>query len=139
MTTHSVKSNTSSQVIYQSTNPIIAPCTSKVLSVAYMERALLTVPSQSAVRELLMDDPHRAAWWALLRGRPKAKVLGALQGGGRSRASGEWDRTLPGIWLCGAYAYEGIPLLEGCVASAKMVVEQGVMRSEGLDAWDVLA
>ncbi|KAG8874615.1 hypothetical protein FRB97_005782 [Tulasnella sp. 331] len=138
MTTHSVKSDSSSQFIYQSTNPIIAPSSSKVLSVAYMDRPILTVRSESAVRDLSMDDPRRAAWWDLLRGRPKAKVLGALQGGGRRRDVG-WDRPLPGIWICGSYAYEGIPLLEGCVASARMVIEQGVMRSEGLDAWDVLA
>ncbi|KAG9014737.1 hypothetical protein FRB94_010584 [Tulasnella sp. JGI-2019a] len=137
MATHSIKSETSSQCIYQSTNPIIAPSTDKVLSVAHLDRAILTVQSQSAVRELTMDDPERAAWWALLRGRPKAKVLGALQGGGRRRDMGS-DRTSPGIWMCGSYAYEGIPLLEGCVASARMVVGQGVMRAEGLDAWDVL-
>lgn len=29
---------------------------------------------------------------------------------------------LSGLWFVGAYAWEGIPLLEGCVASAEEVV-----------------
>ena len=41
---------------------------------------------------------------------------------------------MPDVWLWGGYAQCGIPLLEGCVVSARNVVEQGVWASEGVDA-----
>lgn len=65
-----------------------------------MERAVLTVDSKAALRELVGSDGQ----------------LGELQGGA-------------GVWMCGSYAWEGIPLLEGCVASAKLVIEKGVVPS----------
>jgi len=39
----------------------------------------------------------------------------------------------PRIWMCGAYAYCGIPLLEGCVVSGRNVVEKGILAHEGVD------
>ncbi|KAJ3485500.1 hypothetical protein NLI96_g4916 [Meripilus lineatus] len=72
-------------------------------------------------------------------------VLGPLQGAGKVLAvPPESDdkaqiseknvvQDVPGIWLCGSYAHTGIPLLEGCVVSARNVVEQGIWTAEGLD------
>jgi hypothetical protein len=42
----------------------------------------------------------------------------------------------PGIWVCGSYAYPGIPLLEGCVVSAKNVVEAIVTLELGEEVDD---
>ena len=53
-----------------------------------------------------------------------------MQGAG-ARTADKALRT-PGLWLCGSYASAGIPLLEGCVASARNVVEQGVYAAEGV-------
>jgi hypothetical protein len=52
--------------------------------------------------------------------------LGLLQGA----AVGE---NGPRIWACRAHAYCGIPLLEGCVVSARNVVEWGIFNHEGVD------
>ncbi|KAI0307505.1 splicing factor, Prp19-binding domain-containing protein [Multifurca ochricompacta] len=82
--------------ILQTTNPTIAPRPGSVLSVARLERALLT-------------------------------AVGALQGTARRELGG----SATGLWVVGSYAHRGIPLLEGCVASAREVVERGVLKCEG--------
>ena len=47
--------------------------------------------------------------------------------GGREPSS----RDSPKFGYAG-HAHSGIPLLEGCVVSARNVVEQGVLKSEGI-------
>ncbi|KAG8976026.1 hypothetical protein FRC05_004657 [Tulasnella sp. 425] len=140
MATHVVSPSpsaaTSTQTIYQTTNPLFPPCPSSILSVAWMERAILTVSSKLALRDLFCDaaetgsDVTKSApcWsWLGLKQR-KRKALGPLQGASiarpNSRADGGTER--PQIWACGSYAFEGIPLLEGCVASARLVVQEGI-------------
>lgn len=105
--------------ILQTTNPFIAPRPGSVLSVARLERALLTHASKAAVRSLCakMDD--------------KVNV-GALQGAARR----EYGTSAAGLWVVGSYAYSGIPLLEGCVASAREIVERGVLRYERASVHD---
>lgn len=112
-----------SPVIYQTTNPIIPPREECVLSVAKLERAVLTLEAKVALEGLYREEERR--WWQSAgQGRSR---LGRLQGAGRME--GEEG---PGIWICGSFAYAGIPLLEGCVVSARNVVEQGVWASEGV-------
>ncbi|KAJ3843510.1 splicing factor, Prp19-binding domain-containing protein [Lentinula raphanica] len=110
--------------IYQTTNPIIEPKRSRILSVAALERAVLTVKSKKAIEGLNVEYGRR--WWQSA-GQGKSQ-LGPLQG---ARGKEGLERT-PGIWICGSFAYSGIPLLEGCVMSAKNVVQQGIWASEGV-------
>ena len=105
--------------MYQTTNPIVAPCEDSIVSVAELERAVLTPEAKECLEGLYEEKERR--WWQC-RVESEAK-LGRLQGGGREG---------PGVWICGSFAYGGIPLLEGCVVSARTVVEQGVLMSEGV-------
>ncbi|GLB36577.1 putative microfibril-associated/Pre-mRNA processing [Lyophyllum shimeji] len=110
-------------VVYQTTNPIIPPREETVLSVAKLERAVVTVKSKAALKGLYREEGRR--WWQCA-GQGACR-MGELQGAGRlSNVQG------PGLWICGSYAYAGIPLLEGCVVSARTVVEKGVRKAEGV-------
>ncbi|KAJ4485481.1 splicing factor, Prp19-binding domain-containing protein [Lentinula aciculospora] len=109
--------------IYQTTNPIVNPRESRILSVASLDRAVLTVQSKRALKGLNVEYGRK--WWQAA-GQGKSG-LGPLQGARRGK---ELNQT-PGLWICGSFAHSGIPLLEGCVVSARNVVEQGVWRSEG--------
>lgn len=108
--------------VYQTTNPIVQPRESRILSVTNMERAVLTVQSKRALKGLNVEYGRK--WWQAA-GQGKSR-LGPLQG---ARPCNEIERT-PGVWICGSFAYSGIPLLEGCVTSARSVVEQGIWKSE---------
>ncbi|KAJ3864584.1 splicing factor, Prp19-binding domain-containing protein, partial [Lentinula novae-zelandiae] len=110
--------------IYQTTNPIIEPRESRILSVATLERAVLTVQSKRALE--CLNVRYSRKWWHAAS--PGKSGLGPLQG---ARRGNELEQT-PGIWICGSFAYSGIPLLEGCVVSARNVVEQGIWKSEGV-------
>ncbi|KAI3622590.1 nad fad-binding protein [Moniliophthora roreri] len=105
--------------VFQTTNPIVEPRNERILSVARLERAVLTLPSKEALKGLHSQTRGLSGYG---HGR-----LGPLQGAGKiiDASCG------PGIWICGSYAYSGIPLLEGCVVSARNVVEQGVWICEG--------
>ena len=111
--------------IYQTTNPIIPPRTECVLSVATLERAIVTVESKQALKGLYWED-GRKRWQCAGQGRSH---LGELQGAGRLL-----NIDGPGIWICGSFAAAGIPLLEGCVVSARNVVEQGIWEAEGIQS-----
>lgn len=108
--------------VYQTTNPIIPPKKESLLSVASLERAVLTLEGKAALARLSKQEKRR--WWQC--GVEAESQLGELQGGGRRQ-----DQKIPGIWICGSFAHAGIPLLEGCVISARNVVEQGILESEG--------
>lgn len=105
--------------ILQTTNPIIAPHPESVLSVARLERALLTHASKAAVRSLCAEKDDGVS-------------VGALQGAARRKHGS----SAAGLWVVGAYAYGGIPLLEGCVASAREIAERGVLCCEGASVHD---
>ncbi|KAL4243908.1 Zeta Carotene Desaturase and Related Oxidoreductase [Abortiporus biennis] len=141
--------------IYQTTNPIIPPIPSSILSIAKLERAIVNTESKKALSGLWIDSPPSQytktnptiaitnnSWFKWGCEGMDGGALGILQGAGRpSRTyiqdkdddSDSDNRTMmPGIWICGSYAHCGIPLLEGCVVSAKNVVEQGIWVSEGV-------
>lgn len=111
--------------IYQTTNPIIPPRAECVLSVAALERAIVTAKSKEALKGLYREDKRK--WWQCAG--QGSSHLGELQGAGRLS-----DVEGPGIWICGSFAAAGIPLLEGCVVSARNVVEQGIWIAEGIQS-----
>jgi len=108
--------------IFQTTNPIIPPKQEGLLSIATLERAIVTRDSKAALKLLCAE--HSKAWWQCpYQGKTR---LGELQG-----PISSCEDSAPGIWICGSYAHLGIPLLEGCVVSARNVVEQGILMREG--------
>jgi len=107
---------------FQTTNPIIPPKKETLLSVASLERAIVTQKSRLALKSLCVSGSKQ--WWQCPY--EATTHLGELQG-----MSSKIDNTAPGIWVCGSYAHLGIPLLEGCVVSARNVVEQGILKREG--------
>lgn len=138
MATHVLPQSPQSTALFQTTNPIITPVEGSVLSVTRLERAVASVKGKEALRGLwreeISEGDMRLKWGCVATERG---LLGPLQGAGRlSRIASVSDRTLciPGIWLCGSYAHGGIPLLEGCVASGRNVVEQGIWVSEGVNS-----
>lgn len=141
MATHVLAgSPTGGGAIYQTTNPIVPPVEGSILSVARLERAVMSVKGKRALEGLWREEEHGEACAALKWGciASERGVLGRLQGAGRPMSrSGVSDlmttQCIPGVWLCGSYAHAGIPLLEGCVVSGKNVVELGILRSEGVE------
>ncbi|KAI9262763.1 hypothetical protein BY458DRAFT_514933 [Sporodiniella umbellata] len=93
-------------IYMQTTNPCLSVDPKKVLSVAWFERATVTLKSKQALAGLFQSTES-------------GYTLGPSQG-------------LDGIWFVGSYCWKGIPLLEGCVASAEYVVTQGIAASEGI-------
>lgn len=121
-----------SPAVYQTTNPIIPPRNDSILSIARLERAVLTQEAKNALSGLYKEKERK--WWQCAI--QASSGLGPLQGAGKLGAQG--NDACPGIWVCGSYAYSGIPLLEGCVVSARNVVEQGVFESEGVALKDTI-
>ncbi|KAF8167858.1 splicing factor, Prp19-binding domain-containing protein [Crassisporium funariophilum] len=109
--------------VFQTTNPIIPPRKDCLLSVATLERAIVTLDSKRALQALSQERTRR--WWQCPY--QANTCLGSLQG---ARSLSNKDEA--GVWICGSYAHAGIPLLEGCVVSARNVVEQGIFKSEGV-------
>ncbi|KAI9008951.1 hypothetical protein CLU79DRAFT_775987 [Phycomyces nitens] len=101
----------SAETLYlQTTNPCIPPNESQILSCSWFERATVTIASKKAVQKYLFEpikDDHNIT------------RLGQSQGKN-------------GFWFVGSYCWKGIPLLEGCVASADMVVREGIASMEGV-------
>lgn len=93
------------------------------MSVAHLERAVLTLDAKRALRGLYSSSATEGE---------TTLGLGPLQGAGRSVGANPGDSVGAGIWFVGSYAAGGIPLLEGCVVSARNVVEKGVLASEGV-------
>ncbi|PPQ98873.1 hypothetical protein CVT24_003504 [Panaeolus cyanescens] len=109
--------------VYQTTNPLLPPCKDNILSVAKFERGVVTKDSKEALE--LLSVVKSKKWWQC--GYQADTCLGPLQGA----LSHPEKREAP-IWFCGSYAHSGIPLLEGCVISARNVVEQGIHEFEGV-------
>lgn len=101
----------------QTTNPVIPPHPQTVLSQSVLDRSVLTVESKIARDSFCRVGSNGPDW-----------IKGDLQG---LRMS-EGEKSQARVWLCGAWAYGGIPLLEGCVGSAEIVAE-GILRAEGLE------
>ncbi|QRW05047.1 microfibrillar-associated protein MFAP1, Zn finger, CCHC type protein [Ceratobasidium sp. AG-Ba] len=116
MATH-IFPTTSGPALCQTTNPIITPLDQTVLSRSTLPRSVLNLESKVARDSFckpLGDDGFR---WT------KGELQGLKAVGG--------ERPEARVWVCGAWAYGGIPLLEGCVGSAEIVI-QGILEEEGL-------
>ncbi|KAL0950477.1 hypothetical protein HGRIS_007289 [Hohenbuehelia grisea] len=106
-------------VVFQTTNPVVPPREETIISVSRLERAVLTMASKTALVDLYTEERQ---WWQC-PGQGIGK-LGRLQGA-TTVDHGEGV----GMWFCGSYVYGAIPLLEGCVVSAQLVVE-GIRKRE---------
>jgi predicted NAD/FAD-binding protein len=107
--THSTLRKQTDNLYMQTTNPCISVDPKKVLSVAWFERATVTLESKKALQQLFTID----------KGTQEVS-LGSCQGKN-------------GIWFVGSYCWKGIPLLEGCVASAEYVVTKGISPAENIE------
>ncbi|CAO3629493.1 unnamed protein product [Mucor fragilis] len=107
--THSSLKKKTDHLYMQTTNPCVAVDPKKVLSVAWFERATVTLESKRALQQLFNVDKDT-----------NEISLGTCQGKN-------------GIWFVGSYCWKGIPLLEGCVASAEYVVTKGIAPTEGIE------
>ncbi|KZP32447.1 hypothetical protein FIBSPDRAFT_848864, partial [Athelia psychrophila] len=116
-----------SATIYQTTNPIIAPRPSSILSTTHLERAVLTRAGKAAVAGLYRETRRR--WWECAVEAQSA--LGPLQGPGAGEGGAKGAGV--GVWAVGSYAYPGIPLLEGCVVSARNVARAVVALEGGVE------
>ncbi|KAF6766436.1 splicing factor, Prp19-binding domain-containing protein [Ephemerocybe angulata] len=100
--------------VYQTTNPFVSPRKDTIISVSSLERAVLDCEAKEALKGLCKVKKQSVCG------------LGSVQGAGRLTDG------CPGVWISGSYAYLGVPLLEGCVVSARNVVEEGILKTEGL-------
>ncbi|KAH7345149.1 hypothetical protein B0J17DRAFT_30410 [Rhizoctonia solani] len=115
MATH-IFSTPSSSPLCQTTNPVLPVHPKSILSQSTLDRSVLTVESKIA-RDSFSQPLGNDTW-----------TQGPLQG----LSMHETEKSAARIWLCGAWAYGGIPLLEGCIGSAEIVV-QGILKSEGFE------
>ncbi|CUA77456.1 hypothetical protein RSOLAG22IIIB_02470 [Rhizoctonia solani] len=115
MATH-IFPTSSDSPLCQTTNPVLPIRPKLVLSQSILDRSVLTVESKIA-RDSFSRPLGNNEW-----------TQGNLQG----LKIHETDKSPARIWFCGAWAYGGIPLLEGCVGSAEIVV-QGILKSEGFE------
>lgn len=90
-------------LLLQTTNPLIPIDSSHILSSTWYERAYITPSSRAVLPGFLLSD---------------------------QAGSGRLQNLEKGVWFCGSWCAEGIPLLEGCVSSAREAVK-GVVESEG--------
>ncbi|KAG9104150.1 hypothetical protein FRC06_005042 [Ceratobasidium sp. 370] len=113
----------SGPTLCQTTNPIISPAPQTALSRSTLDRSVLTVESKAARDSFCKPlDDGEFRW-----------TRGDLQG----LAASEEEKPEAKLWACGAWAYGGIPLLEGCIGSAE-IVAQGILEEEGLKAIAVI-
>lgn len=96
-------------IYMQTTNPCLSVDPKKVLSVSWFERATVTLDSKQALQQDLFP----------VQKGDQEPTLGPCQGKN-------------GIWFVGSYCWKGIPLLEGCVASAEFVVTKGIAPAENI-------
>ncbi|KAG0165627.1 hypothetical protein DFQ30_008202 [Apophysomyces sp. BC1015] len=114
MTTHILNMThaTDNQCLYlQTTNPCIPPDPKHIISVSHFERATVTIESKKMVHKYLFEP---------LGNDVNETKIGPCQGSS-------------GFWFVGSYCWKGIPLLEGCVASAQKVVTEGIAALEGVE------
>ena len=119
MATHIVwRGDAASQTVMQTTNPLawLYPDPDCIIRTSTFERFVLTLAGRDARRAFFRHASGRRDADAYQNARRHLR-LGPLQG----RPAGKADtQPLPGIWLTGSWSF-GVPLLEGCVSSARLV------------------
>ena len=140
------------QLLMQTTNALssMTPRAETVLSVSHFQRAVLTLQGKDAQRGLFQwtrtapkVDGRKVGRRKQIRhilshanpfGTRWFLQLGELQGAAApviaSDASGKGTKANAQIWACGSWS-PGIPLLEGCVRSARLVCEE-ILRQEDI-------
>ena len=118
MATHVCHQTTDGQFVFQTTNPVVSPAPSSILSTSTFSRAL----TQSKRYQQGLFAWHRTGLFL-----PWKMQLGPLQRNQHNRIDGP-DSRMPNLWFCGSYA-QGIPLLEGCVTSSRLIVYE-MLRQE---------
>ncbi|KAF8973376.1 hypothetical protein BGZ46_009967 [Entomortierella lignicola] len=109
--------------VFQTINPIYLPSPDKVISSAWLDRVVVNPSSMKAIDELQHLMEQQAVRIASHNTEPhQHEESPGARNGATNRAS---DR----VWFVGNYAYPGIPLLEGYVASALRVTEH-IIASE---------
>lgn len=127
MATHLLTSPVSHSdlLLMQTTNPCpsLVPHPSLRLSSSTFERAVLDVESHIARQGLFHFSTSSSH-----------TKKGVKTAGGRKLVLGPLQQTQKGkrvkVWVCGSYAV-GIPLLEACVVSARLIAEE-IVRLEGI-------
>ncbi|EJD55215.1 FAD/NAD(P)-binding domain-containing protein [Auricularia subglabra TFB-10046 SS5] len=109
--------------LLQTTNPVIAPHPETILSVARLQRAVVTPESKAALPALATAHYSPRSWHNLWQSTERW-TLGPAQGAGYAKG------VAPGLWVCGSYVHGGIPLLEGCVVSSTNVVREILRREQ---------
>lgn len=132
MATHIVWRDASSEdtpVIMQTTNPLpwLFPAESAWISKSTFERFVLTLRGRDARRNFFQERNDQRRYKSRLHESLSRLKLGPLQG----RPAGENVRD-PGIWVNGSWSF-GVPLLEGCISSARLVCTE-LLQSEGFSS-----
>lgn len=113
-------------IVMQTTNPLpwLFPRQDTWISKSTFERFVLTTQGRDTRRQFFQSSVRspRKKYASRLEESLDRLRLGPLQG--------QHDKALPGIWVCGSWTY-GVPLLEGCVSSARLVAK-ALLTSEGL-------
>lgn len=117
MATHVIW-RTPDKVVMQTTNPLecLFPAQSKWISKSTFDRFVLDFDGRQARQHFFQTSGTR-------HGQPK-HVLGPLQGPPPAMQGG-------GVFVSGSWSY-GVPLLEGCVTSGRLVAER-ILKDQGLD------
>ncbi|KAG0362672.1 hypothetical protein BGZ54_008531 [Gamsiella multidivaricata] len=121
MATHVMNSTTallgSTTKYLQTSNPIYPPRPDSVISSAWFERAVVNPASMKAIDELDLLMEQQTDRWQSWNAESREQEQQPSQTIAEMPVS---DR----IWFAGSYAYPGIPLLEGCVASALQAIDR---------------
>ncbi|KAJ9475788.1 hypothetical protein PHBOTO_005851 [Pseudozyma hubeiensis] len=117
-------------LVMQTTNPLsyLHPHPSTILSSSTFERAVIDVEAHLARQSLFhLSQSTRVKQGSSVETAGGRRLsLGTLQQHKRGERLADEAR----VWVCGSWAV-GIPLLEGCVVSARLVAEE-ILRGEGV-------
>jgi len=119
-------------LLMQTTNalPGLGPRPELVLSVTNFDRVVLSQEGKNSQSGLYdfgrKEGTKERKGWTFAKAEDWEMKLGELQGVGKSTEDGSKG---VGIWVCGSWG-PGIPLLEGCVKTARLVCEELINTEE---------
>lgn len=124
-------------VLIQTTNPLstLLPRPDTVLSVSNFERAVLTLAGKEAQRGLFDWRPQRrrgSTFGGGSGGHHRHRLLARLLPKERWQLQVGALQGASGVWVCGSWS-TGIPLLEACVTSSTLVVDELLRRESSHD------
>ncbi|KAH8919278.1 hypothetical protein BT69DRAFT_504202 [Atractiella rhizophila] len=125
-------------LVLQTTNPTVEIEADKIIKTSWYERALVTRRSAAALEGFLIPPSSAGSKTNPSKPRIRQLLLFLLRvlffpffAAPRQKDRQQEGRFqgVGGIYLCGSWCGGGIPLLDGCVTSAEMVVE-GIWRRD---------